>query len=36
MDFATFEAAGLDVGTTIHNAPTAAEIIAMGKAILNW
>ena len=36
MGFAEFEASGLDEGTTIEDAPTAAEIIAMGQAILNW
>ena len=36
MDFAAFQASGLDVGTTIEDAPTAAEIIAMGQALLQW
>lgn len=36
MDFGTFIASGLDQGTTIQDAPTAAEIIAMGKALLQW
>lgn len=28
------QAAGLDIGTTVHDVPTIAEIIAMGKAAL--
>jgi hypothetical protein len=36
MDWDTFQAAGVDVGSTIEEAPTAAEIIAMGQALLQW
>ena len=36
MDWDTFQAAGLDVGSTIQEAPTAAEIISMGQALLEW
>jgi hypothetical protein len=36
MDFAAFEASGLDPGSTIEEAPTAAAIIAMGQKLLGW
>jgi hypothetical protein len=36
MQFADFIAAGLDIGTTIGDAPTAAQIIAWGQALLQW
>lgn len=36
MSFAEFQATGLDPGSTIADAPTAAEIIAMGQKLLGW
>lgn len=34
--FADFIASGLDPGTSLYDAPTAAEIIAWGQALLEW
>ena len=36
MSFEEFAKSGLDPGSTIEDAPTAAEIIAIGQKLLQW